>query len=145
MSSDYSAILKDIQLCCKCFGSPVFCIRASTMKPPSSSTPFNLEAFGLSKSRPSGSDVRLFATLRCCFLSENQACYPRVYLEYPLHKHIVGKGLGIFCDDIKSLAQLCETNIALLPVIETLAAFLLFEKYLMPPLKLINQLCIMQS
>ena len=46
--------LKDIQLCCLCFGSPHFRICASTSKPPSSSIPFNLEVFELSKSNRPG-------------------------------------------------------------------------------------------
>ena len=69
----------------------------------------------------------------------NQGCDPCFSLA-PLYKHIVGKGLGMLdFNDFKSLAQLCETNIGLLRVIEMLAAFQLFKNNSMPPLKLINQ------
>ena len=79
------------------------------------------------------------ATLRC-FFRVNQGCDPCFSLAFPLYKRIVGKGLGMLdFNDFKSLAQLCETNIGLLPVIEMLAAFQLFKNNSMPPLKLINQ------
>ena len=48
-------------------------------------------------------------------------------------------------NDFKSLAQLCETNIGFLPVLEMLAAFQLFENNSIPPLKLINQGCVMAA
>ena len=79
----------------------------------------------------------MLATLRC--FPESQGFDPCLNLAHPLHKHIVGKGLGMLdFNDFKSLAQLCETNIGLAPVLEMLAALQFFKNYLMPPLKLIN-------